>query len=297
MQKPILLLICVVSLTGCQAAHVVAIDLLASSTPANKAYRERLAQNAVWFMSLETMFPDERARALARAAGRGRVGAIDRLVAEGVDVNVRGHRNCTPLAWAMKRHNLKGFKRLLELGADPNLVFDDGQAVLHWTVKALNDRFLKLALEHDGDPNLIAGVKKETPLHRVMRSMEFMGKEKILILLDAGADMDSQNMFGQTPMIDAAILSRFDVVYEFLERGADYRIRSRTLGESDLADWIAFLKTTPPYAHPESELSRSMQKVIDWLAVRGVEIPLWIAPLERCRQKIEPIPKNCHLFE
>jgi hypothetical protein len=52
----------------------------------NKAQSQRL----VMFMSLETMFPDPRMRALAKAAGRGRIGKVEQLVADGVDVNSRG---------------------------------------------------------------------------------------------------------------------------------------------------------------------------------------------------------------
>src|SRR6056297_2375536 len=75
---------------------------------------ERARSELVAFMSLETMFPEPRLRALARAAGRGNVRRIDALVREGVDVNGRGTSGAVPLFWAM--HDIRGFRRLLELG-------------------------------------------------------------------------------------------------------------------------------------------------------------------------------------
>ncbi len=116
-----LLLVCL--LMGCASTSEEA-KLQRILQQAQEAADQQAKQELVAFMSLEIMFPDPQVRALAKAAGRGRIRKIDELFGRGVDVNARGTSGATPLFWAMK--NAKGFRRLLELGADPNAVFEDG---------------------------------------------------------------------------------------------------------------------------------------------------------------------------
>jgi hypothetical protein len=236
---------------------------------AEQKANERARHEFLIFMSLETMFPDPQVRALAKAAGEGDIARIDELVAAGVDVDARGARNATPLFWAFA--NADGFRRLLELGADPNVMYDDGGTIMHWAVNHNEDIFLKLALRFGGDPNLVGPLSKETPLFDAMGPDH---RSKIPILLDAGADMNFQSMVGDTPMMVAAGLGQFDIVYDFLERGADFRIRN-SLIDGTLMDRIAFRRRTMT---PNSNLSRWMEKVIAWLAERGEEIPVWKDP-------------------
>jgi len=115
------------------------------------------AQKLAIFMPFDSMFEnDSGLMALAKAAGKGQLKRIDRLVSEGQNVNARGTRNITALFWAMRRSNIKGFEHLLQLGADPNVVFDDGSSVIHWAVlQQVSDQFLVLALKHGGNPNLV----------------------------------------------------------------------------------------------------------------------------------------------
>jgi len=245
--------------TACNAQNVSWKDM----DSAEKAFNERQTKELVAFMSLETMFPDEHVRALAKAAGKGRIKKIDKLVAQGVNVNSRGARNATPLFWAMQ--NLKGFKKLLELGADPNVVFDDGGNIIVWAVTSKDKRFLELALEYGGNPNLISGQFNETPLFEAAGPH---GKSKAVILLDAGANIDAQNLSGDTTLMVAAGLGQFDLVYELLERGADFNIQDER-GDK-LIDVIVFRQRT---MDPKNDLTRWMEKVIEWLNERDVYLP------------------------
>ncbi len=256
-----------VALIGCSVSNTdIDWEGLAA---AQKAFDERQRQVLVAYMSLETMFPDEDVRALAKAAGRGQTERVDRLVEQGVDVNARGRRNATPLFWAMR--SVKGFRHLLELGADPDVLFDDGGTVMHWAVVHRNAEFLKLALKYGGNPNLVGPMDGDTPLFSAMGPDH---KDRIPILLDAGADMNAQKNNGDTPMMVAAGLGQFDTVYELLQRGADYGLRNYYTG-SDLANVTAFSRRT---MDPKSDGARWMQRVIEWLAIRGVDIPVWQDP-------------------
>ncbi len=231
-----------------------------------KAANERASRTLIAYMSLETMFPDNDVRALAKAAGKGNVEKVKELVDKGIDVNATGTSGVTPLFWTMR--NIEGFKILLKLGADPNIRFgDQGDqgSVMHWAVRSNDERFLEEALEHGGNPNLVAGQFDETPLI-VAASPE--GKSKASILLDRGADIDAQRLSGDTAIIVAARLGQFDLVYELLERGADFTIRNKN--GRDLLDTIAFRRRT---MDPDNELTRWMNKVIEWLDRRGAHLP------------------------
>lgn len=266
MNKFILLVIFIFSLLACAAesqGDQVIKDLMRQMDESEKKANEKASKELVAFMSLETMFPDPQVQALAKAAGKGNLRKIEELVKQGVDVNARGTSNATPLFWAM--HNIKGFEKLLELGADPNVVFDDGGTVMHWAVQHKDDEFLKAALKHGGNPNLKAGSMGETPL---FDAVGYETKKKADLLLDAGADINAQNNHGATPILGAATLGQFDLVYKMLNRGADYSIENKN--GYDLARMIAFRRRT---MDPNNELTQWMHKVIAWLNERGVEIP------------------------
>ena len=248
---------------------------------------------------LEEMFPDQQAQALAKAAEEGDLRKLEELAAQGIDVNVRGKKNATPLLRALRRGNLKGFTKLLELGADPNILFDGGGAVMHWAAKHEDIGFLRAALEHGGNPNLKAGQFGETPLFNTFGPYSAENrKENRQLLLASGADVDARTVRnpkymtfgGNTPAMSAAFEQEYDVVYELLEAGTDYRIwnddgddlssliaKNRYDIEA-LSDLITWDKAVP--AAPAAPKQKNLQKVIDWLWQRGVKVPAILKPLE-----------------
>lgn len=239
-----------------------------------EAFNKRQQQELVILMPLETMFPDRQVRALAEAAGKGKIKFIDELIDKGVDVNARGKKNATPLFWALRNSNLNGFMRLLELGADPNILFADG-SIMHWAAKHENIAFLEVALQYDGDPNLVAGQFSETPLFETIGLAGNDRKENRQLLLESGADINAKTVEessylpigGQTPVMKAAGLGRFDIVYELLEVGADYKIKNDSghdLASRVAQDVGAFVSGSPQ--------EKDLQKVITWLSERGVNI-------------------------
>lgn len=236
-------------------------DIYSGMESADRATNEITRDELVAYMSLEIMFPDKQVRELAKAAGKGKLEIIDASIEKGVDVNARGKSNATPLFWAM--NNIAGFERLLELGADPNVVFEDGSSVIHWAVGHKDSRFLMTSLDHGGNPDLVAGWFKETPIFEAMGPDN---KNKIDILLNAGADINFQASYGNTPIMVAAELGQFDTVFKLLSRGADYTITMDN--GDDLADVIRDRRKT---MDPENELTRWMERVIEWLKDRGIQ--------------------------
>ena len=248
-------------------------------------------------MPLKKMFPDKRARALAKAAGKGRIQQMDELVAQGVDVNVQGAKGATPLFWALREGNFEGYARLLELGADPNVVYDtvvlseEGEerirideetSIMHWAAGHPDRRFMEAALEYGGDPNLRAGWRKRTVIFEtiiwpvpyfdedrpdLVRAME----ERRLLLLESGADINAVEEFdaphgGLTPLLLAARIADYGSVHQLLELGADYqRLDNQgnslmTIMAEDEVFWFSL------------DSKDAMRKVAGWLSERGVAI-------------------------
>lgn len=260
----------VLFLPGCKEGEINFYTMESSE----QAFNKRQQQELVILMPLETMFPDRQVRALAEAAGKGKIKLIEELIANGVDVNARGKKNATPLFWTLRNSNLSGFTKLLELGADPNILFADG-SVMHWAARHENIAFLKAALQHGGNPNLKAGRFSESPLFETIGLAGNDRKKNRQLLLESGADINAKTVDkssympigGQTPVMKAAGLGRFDIVYELLEAGANYKIKNDS--GHDLANRVAqdvgaFVSGSPQ--------EKDLQKVIAWLLERGISI-------------------------
>ena len=85
-------------------------------------------------------------------------------------------------------------------------------------------------------------------------------------------NLNGQSGSGDTPLLYAAGFGAYDIVYQLLEAGADYRIKDNY--GSDLA-YVAIERTVPP----NSEMARYREKVLKFLAKKGVD-------LEPARKKV-----------
>jgi len=273
--KSILLFLSLIScfsiITGCNKGGINFGDM----ESAEHNFHERQSKALVAYMSLETMFPNDRVRALAKAAGKGKTKEIEELVSQGVNVNTPGYKNATILFWAMKSNSYKGFKKLLELGADPNVIFDDGGTVMHWAVRNKSQSYLKSALENGGNPNLIAGsIFKQTPLYEAIGIFGEIGNTPyITTLLEAGADVNARRSNGDFPVIVAANLGRFDIVHELLQQGADYKV-TNTNGQN-LTNLIVSKRKV---LNTDSELFEWLEKVEVWLKEQNQRGHIWTRP-------------------
>lgn len=227
-------------------------------------YHQKVKQEILIYMDLETMFPDESLRALAKAAGKGQVKKIDQLVAQGVDVNARGHRNATALFWAM--NSKRGFMHLLKLGADPNVVFDDGGTVLHWLTKRRQCDLLEMALHNGGDPNLKAGLFNSSLLFSTYGISTKRDEIRCLHeLLGNGSDINTVDNSGNTVLIDVITFINYDIAEMFLELGVDPRIKDN-VGKT-AADYV---NETQGRLTPEAEVRRlEFKRKLDKYLLKG----------------------------
>jgi len=185
-------------------------------------FNKRQSNRLCTFMSLETMFPDRQARELASASRAGNVKLITDLVNKGANVNHAGTGECSILFWAMS--NSKGVEQLLKLKANPNIIFNDGGSVIHWAVKNKNTSLLKLLIKYGANIELKTGWFKSTPIFDGISLFGPMGTlpDTMTTLINAGANINAIDSSGNTPLLIAAGLGRFDIVYLLIDLGANH---------------------------------------------------------------------------
>ena len=258
---------------GCASGAAVVADdelrgMVERMEEGQKAHDRKLRDWSISFMSLARMFPDDNLRALARAAGRGRVGRIDELVEAGADVNARGRSDGTALWWALRRRSLEGFTRLLEHGADPNQSIAgphyDPTTVMHAAAEEGDPAFLAAALKHGGDPNVRTGRFETTPLFNANRLTRIGETTALRMLLDGGADVDAEDSYGAT--VAQLRTDRPDLLYELFVRGAAYHRRWPN-GDTLLGDLARHCSLA------DRDMKPHCDKVRAWLRSRNVEVP------------------------
>ena len=170
------------------------------------------------------IFADKKVAELAIAAAKGDSKAIDRLLAEGANVNAVGEFGQTPLFWSLYAHNKVGFEKLLEKGADPNARDQNGDGVMHLAAADEDPDYLRLGLAHHGDPNLrdTRGVFP-TPIFRALQPLK---NDNLNLLISSGADINYRDVSEQTPIISAANGNQYEKVYLLLRAGADYKVKN-----------------------------------------------------------------------
>ncbi len=192
-------------------------------------------EKPILLMTPSDLFPNLQLRMLAMAAQHGNVKKIDTLIAQGVDVNGRGRYGITPLFSAWQARNKKGFEALLDHGADPNNISADGHTLLNEIAGASDPYFLKLALKYGANPNLVAPRLGETPLFPAAQFLD--GNVNVPILIKAGGNLNHQRKpLMKTAMMDAASVGHFNVVYELLVAGANYKLKD--VNGHDVRYWI-----------------------------------------------------------
>ncbi|MEX0794018.1 MAG: ankyrin repeat domain-containing protein [Pirellulaceae bacterium] len=226
----------------------------------------------------EKFFDDPQVIALCKAIEANDLEEIDRLIQAGADVNAKGKENMTPLLWSYPDNKLARFEKLLEHGADPNVKFEGrfgtdyfnpGDSVTHVAAQTKFDGYLAAVLKHGGDPNLTGWIGN-LPLHLVI-SYAPNKRERIRLLLDAGADIDGLSGSDVTPVMWATSWGRqFSLALFLLENGADPTVRQ----EISLQNYVEILVSneiqTKKYWSPQQQTD--FQKLEKWLVAQGISV-------------------------
>ncbi|HNQ78279.1 MAG TPA: ankyrin repeat domain-containing protein [Acidobacteriota bacterium] len=233
---------------------------------------------------LRKYFNDDKIINLVSAASTGNIKAIEKLIAQGVDVNFMGKENVTPLYAMLPSLNLAGFQCLLEHGANPNIPVSSGDSVIWWLTAADMPgepiEMLKLSLKYGGNPNWAFHNNPNSETIRVNEGEPLIisavkskySVDKIKILLDAGANINAKDKNGFTAL-HCCVPQKYDVALFLLKAGADYMVKNN-YGNSFINNMEEF-----PVCSFEGDSGLLAQKqwrnkVIDFIKEKGIEVHL-----------------------
>ena len=180
--------------------------------------------------------------ALHEAALSGAVDCVKLLLAKGADVHKRGRNDATPLIFAAGNATTTVLELLHAAGADVNAVSSYGTTALMYAAIKGRPETTEWLLKHGADVqlrttlkqtalNLVAGGPSEKEDVPNRKNFPVVAK----LLLDAGAEVDSRDKDGWTPLYAAASCGETEIVKVLISAGADVSARDYGKGAMPLA--------------------------------------------------------------
>jgi ankyrin repeat protein len=140
------------------------------------------------------------------------------LIENGADISVANNRGLTPLHYAAARQQYDMVDRLIELGSHINGQTRSNNTPLHYAALMGDVTLARKLIEHGAELE-IGDDHKRTPL--LLTARESGSAEMALLLVVQGADINAQDIFGDTPLMLAAWRGFESMVDFFLQRGAE----------------------------------------------------------------------------
>jgi uncharacterized protein len=183
-------------------------------------------------------------RQLYQAIAKGDVGAVRVLLDNGADIEARNERGETPLFTAVANHNAQMVKLLLEKGAQVSARDNYRETPLTEAASSMESDMLPILLaakpdSEQQDAALLEAVKSgpvvireaDAPAaqndHAPQPMAEFPWVTNVRLLLDAGADIETRDEEGSTPLMRAATYAQTETFKLLLERGAKINVRDK----------------------------------------------------------------------
>lgn len=183
-----------------------------------------------------------------------RVNIMQLAIQYGADVNGR-FATRSPLEVVIQAKNIQGLQLLLSNGADPNLIYQRRMPPLTAVVMLDEVEMFRLLLDFNADVNARTGDNQETALHLTTNPTI------IKLLLERGANMNMENIYGVTPLVSALRLGGPDIITPYIEKITDWQ---------QLCDIVTYIGTATLRniikALPKDNLLRESFKYEDDLA-------------------------------
>jgi len=147
---------------------------------------------------------------------------VEILLEMGANTEIQNPRGETPLyiSCSLNKH-INMIKLLLKYGAEINNILRfGGDTVLRIAVSNEDIKVVKLLLDNGADPNL-GDDKNNTPLQVASSNRGDINSEIIKLLLQYGANINSTNIVGVTPLFFACLQENHLNIDTLLEYGAD----------------------------------------------------------------------------
>ena len=159
--------------------------------------------------------------ALHCAAKEGHPDVVRVLIDAGADIDTETIFGCSPLHCASTSGALEVVKMLVRAGAGVNATDDDGSTSL----------FLASRNGHTETVRYLVGLPEVDVNHRVMNNCTALycavkegHTDVVQVLIDAGADIDTDNSDRHSPLLLASRSGALEVVKVFVEAGAGVRV-------------------------------------------------------------------------
>jgi ankyrin repeat protein len=155
---------------------------------------------------------------LHRAVSDNKMHVVNFLLERGatrIDIDIKDINGDTPLCCAVFNNNAEIVKLLLENGADSNVQNDFGNTPFHKAAfyNSVNVVDLLVGMGINVGIN-VKNKDGNTPLH-VVKSKAMVNQ-----FLNAGADINAQNILGMSPLHQAVVNGNIDVIHALLDRSA-----------------------------------------------------------------------------
>jgi ankyrin repeat protein len=163
-------------------------------------------------------------RDLLKAAGKGDLETIKRLISEGADVSATNEEGVSPLTRAISRRHVKVVKYLLENGATVDYSGFMTEKPLAIAVKTGNVKLVEMVLDHGADIDETAAM--ESALSQAVGS----GQDDIIdLLLKRGADANNFQLSVFAPLLRAVQNKNASQIKKMLKQGAETKIMTESL--------------------------------------------------------------------
>ncbi|MCI7644612.1 MAG: ankyrin repeat domain-containing protein [Lentisphaeria bacterium] len=157
------------------------------------------------------------------AAQQGDIPLLKALIRKKADLNVEREDGATPLVLALRKNAMRDF--LIASGVDLEThVMDKGMKILHFAIENFGDgEPACYLLEKGANPNS-TDMFGDTPLHYAARCCNHVA---VKALLAKNVDVNKQNKKGETPIFLAASRGNVAIVNLLLKKGAKLDIKNK----------------------------------------------------------------------
>ncbi|MGR2964077.1 ankyrin repeat domain-containing protein [Vibrio vulnificus] len=221
------------------------------------------------------LFFDAKMVSLLGAIQRKDSAAAKSMLAQGVELNVRGEEGITPLLWLIMQKDLSAVELALQLGADPNFpamieINRTGPKPAQPLAIIAGDgdnKLFRLLLNYGASPNSRADSTEHPALFRCIGHDNW---QQFTWLLENCVDINATDNSNRNAALYATGLLKYDFVVKLLELGIDYT-KPNNAGVT-LAHAIETVFGNNR-KNPSFRLSEDMHKAKAMLEERGVVFP------------------------
>ena len=189
------------------------------------------------------------------AAHKGNLATVEKLIAQGANINCRDNKNATPMHYAAHSNHANIVAFLAQNGAHIDIIDDRHFDPLCIAACYGNAKTVKCLLALGANVNTITSPKKLTPLHLAVKVNSL---ETTSILIEKGALINALSELKNTPLHIAATHGYHDICKKLIAHGAKVTLVNAQ-GETPFTiamkkNYETIVPLVLPNFHPQSKI-------------------------------------------